>query len=137
MYDQELTAINKAIVRSFYEGGTDSEAKEYGQIFHPDFKVTAPDYLPWGGISNLDEYLVNVLPQVTSVIDFSKCVINSLVAENEQIVIVVTFGVIGTPHQIVISEHWVIKDKLATSLWVAYFEPKAMVDRIAYNVNHY
>jgi len=131
MYDRELTAINKAIVRSFYEGGTDNKAKDYGQIFHPDFTVTAPDYLPWGGTSHLDDYLSKVLPQVTSVIDFSQCEINSLVGENENIVIVVTFGVIGTSFKVTISEHWVVKEKLATSLWVAYFEPQALMDRIA------
>jgi hypothetical protein len=29
MTDQQLTDENKAIVRSFYEGGTDSNGKEY------------------------------------------------------------------------------------------------------------
>jgi hypothetical protein len=45
----ELNSIesNKAVVRSFYNGGTDSEKKTYGEIFHPEFNVAAPDYLPW------------------------------------------------------------------------------------------
>ena len=128
MTDQILTDRNKAIVRSFYEGGTDSEAKEYGQIFHPDFKVTAPNYLPWGGTSVLKTYLADVLHQVTAVLDFSKCKIDSMVGENEDVVIILDIGIINTSYRIKISEHWTFKDGLAINLWVAYFEPKVLTD---------
>jgi hypothetical protein len=29
-----------------------------------------------------------------------------------------------------ISEHWDLKDEKALSLWVAYYEPKALMDRL-------
>jgi len=133
MTNQLLTDQNKAIVRSFYEGGTNSEAGEYGDIFHPDFKVTAPDYFPWGGTSNLKTYLDDVLEQVTAVLDFSRCRVVSLVGENDLIVIVIDIGIMGTPHTVQISEHWKITDGKAIDLWVAYFEPKQLLELIEKN----
>ncbi|MBD1385931.1 hypothetical protein IDJ75_11620 [Mucilaginibacter rigui] len=127
MTDQDLTNRNKALVRSFYEGGTDSEKKTYGEIFHPGFHVTAPNYFPWGGTSDLNEYLEDVLHQVTAVLDFERCSIVSLVGENDEIVIVIDIGLAGTEHFIRISEHWTIKDGKAINLWVAYFEPAELV----------
>ena len=133
MIDQELTDRNKALVLSFYESGTDSEAKSYGKIFMPEFKVTVPEYLPWGGTSDLKTYLNKVLPQVTVVLDFSRCEVVSFVAENEKVVILVNLGLSGTPYSTTISEHWEIKDGKALSLWVAYFEPKKLMELIAEN----
>jgi hypothetical protein len=133
MTNQHLTDSNKALVRSFYEGGTDNEAKEYGEIFHPDFKVTAPDYFPWGGTSDLKAYLSDVLEQVTAVLDFARCRIVSLVGENDLIVIVIDIGIRGTEYTVQISEHWQIKDGKAIYLWVAYFEPKMLLELIDRN----
>jgi hypothetical protein len=133
MTNQHLTDSNKALVRSFYEGGTDSEAKEYGEIFHPDFKVTAPDYFPWGGTSDLKAYLSDVLEQVTAVLDFSRCRVVSLVGENDLIVIVIDIGIKGTEYSVQISEHWMLKDGKAIDLWVAYFEPKILLELIDKN----
>jgi hypothetical protein len=133
MTDQDLTDRNKALVRSFYEGGTNSDAKTYGEIFLPEFEVTAPAYLPWGGTSNLQAYLDDVLHQVTAVLDFKRCEIISLVGENEQIVILINIGLMGMAEKVKISEHWTIKNNRALSLWVAYFEPEALMQLIAKN----
>jgi hypothetical protein len=133
MTDQELTNNNKLLVRSFYEGGTDNEAKAYGEIFDPGFHVSAPDYLPWGGKSNLKAYLDDVLPQVTKVLDFKRCRIISLVGENEQIVIAIDIGLKGTEHSVIISEHWEIRYGKAHSLWVAYYEPQQLMELIKKN----
>jgi len=133
MTDQLLTDQNKALVRSFYEGGTDSEAREYGEIFNPGFKVSAPDYLPWGGTSDLNAYLNNVLHQVTAVLDFKRCKIVSLVGENELVVIAIDIGLKGTDYSVRISEHWSIKGGKALSLWVAYYEPQKLMELIERN----
>jgi hypothetical protein len=133
MTDQTLTDNNKALVRSFYEGGTDSEEKTYGEIFSPEFEVTAPAYLPWGGTSGLQVYLDDVLHQVTAVLDFKRCKIISLVGENEKIVILIDIGLANTEHSIKISEHWEFSNGKALSLWVAYFEPENLMKLIEKN----
>jgi hypothetical protein len=133
MINELLTAENKSIVRSFYEGGTNRNKKEYGTIFHPDFTVTAPRYLPWGGTSNLADYLKLILPQVTAVLDFNRCEIISLIGENNSVVIVIEIGLMGLPDLIKISEHWEIEDGKAFSLWVAYFEALRLIALIKEN----
>lgn len=129
----DMTQTNIAIVRSFYEGGTDSDGSGYGSIFASDFRVTAPNYLPWGGTSNLKEYLEDVLPQVTKAIDFSTLTYDSIIGQNENVVVVVNVTVLGTLDTIKISEHWQLKDGKAVSLWVAYFEPKPLLNRLNKN----
>jgi hypothetical protein len=130
MNKEALTEKNISIIRSFYEGGTDNENTGYGSIFHPDFTVTAPDYLPWGGTSGLTTYLDDVLPQVTRVIDFKRLTFDSIVGQENRVVVVINVGVVGFASLIKISEHWEMKDGKALSLWVAYFEPQALLDLI-------
>jgi hypothetical protein len=40
---------NKAVVDEFYKAGIQGHLARFGQYLHPDFTVTAPNYLPWGG----------------------------------------------------------------------------------------
>lgn len=133
MTDQDLTDRNKALVRTFYEGGTNREARSYGEIFHPEFKVTAPGFFPWGGTSDLQAYLDDVLHQVTAVLDFSRCNIVSLVGENDEVVIVIDIALVGADDIIRISEHWTIRNNKAINLWVAYFEPAALMELLKNN----
>jgi hypothetical protein len=133
MINELLTEENKTIVRSFYEGGTNSNKKEYGTIFHPSFMVTAPHYLPWGGTSNLTNYLKLILPQVTAVLDFNRCKIISLIGENNSVVIVIEIGLMGLSDTVKISEHWQFRDGKAISLWVAYFEALRLIALIKEN----
>ncbi|HMH24059.1 MAG TPA: hypothetical protein VK563_19885 [Puia sp.] len=133
MINELLTKENKAIVRSFYEGGTDRNKNEYGAIFHPGFTVTAPRYLPWGGTSNLADYLTLILPQVTAVLDFSRFKIISLIGENSSVVIVIEIGLMDLTDSVRISEHWEIEDGKAFSLWVAYFEAFRLIALIKEN----
>ena len=45
-------------------------------------------------------------------------------------VALVNFGITGSNAVIKISEHWTVKDGKATSIWVAYFEPQALLDKL-------
>jgi hypothetical protein len=129
--DDELLAHNKALVRAFYEGGRCGGLVNYGSSLHPDFVVQAPDYLPWGGTSDAKQYLEEVLPQVGKALDFTRLSYESITAEDDRVIVVITVGVTGTDSLIKVSEHWVIAGDKAISLWVAYYEPKALVDHLA------
>lgn len=116
---------NKKNVRAFYEIGIDAS------FFHRDFIITAPDYLPWGGTAKgADAYLGNVVVQAKKALDFSRLTIESIVAEDDNVVLLIHVGVAGTDAMIRISEHWVVVNDKALSLWVAYFEPKALMDQL-------
>jgi hypothetical protein len=51
-------------------------------------------------------------------------------AENDRVVALVNFGLTGSDAMIKISEHWTVKNGKATSIWVAYFEPQALLDKL-------
>jgi hypothetical protein len=39
-------------------------------------------------------------------------------------------GVTGTDAIIKIADHWTVRDGKVTSIWVAYFEPQALLDKL-------
>ena len=51
---------------------------------------------------------------------------------------VVNSGLTGSDAMIKISEHWTVRDGKATAIWVAYFEPQALLDKlgIAHGLGH-
>ncbi|GGC66641.1 nuclear transport factor 2 family protein [Undibacterium terreum] len=128
------TEASKAVVRQFYVCAVQKDLARMEKLLHPDFTCGAPDYLPWGGTTiTVEEYLKVTLPQVARVLDFSRFSFASLVAEGEDVVALINVGVMGTSAMLKISEHFVIKDGKAKSIWVAYYEPKALTELIALN----
>lgn len=79
-----------------------------------------------------------VLPNLPNVLDFGQFSYDSLLAEGGRVAAVVNFGVAGTDAMIKISEHWTVRDGKAASIWVAYFEPQALLEKlgIAHGLGH-
>ena len=71
-----------------------------------------------------------VLPNLPNVLDFGRFSYDVFLAENECVVALVNFGITGSNAVIKISEHWTVKNGKATSIWVAYFEPQALLDKL-------
>jgi hypothetical protein len=46
---QSETERNKAIVDEYFKAGVQGRLTSFAAYLHPDFTVTAPNYLPWGG----------------------------------------------------------------------------------------
>lgn len=127
----DVIARNKAIVGAFYDGGVSGSLDGYGTHLHPEFVVEAPDYLSWGGAHGPEAYLRIVLPQVGAALDFSRFRYESITAEDDRVIALIEVGVAGTDALIKISEHWKIKGEKAVSLWVAYYEPGALLEQIS------
>ena len=130
----ELAELNKSVVRAFYEGGVRGDISAFGSNLHDDFVCSAPDYLPWGGDTHgAAGYLNVVLPQVAKVLDFGRFSYDSITAEEKHVVALINVGVVGKDSMIKISEHWSLDDGKARSIWVAYFEPAALLALIEDN----
>jgi hypothetical protein len=71
-----------------------------------------------------------VLPNLPDVLDFSRFAYESFTGEDGHVVALIRVGVTGTDSIIKISEHWEVKDGMALSIWVAYFEPKALMKKL-------
>jgi ketosteroid isomerase-like protein len=122
---------SKVVVDAYYQAGVEGRLGEFVQYLHPDFTTTAPNYLPWGGFhpgaaSLRDE----VLPNLSDILDFGRFSYDVFLAENDRAVALVNFGLTGSDAMIKISEHWIGKNGKATSIWVAYFEPQALLDKL-------
>ena len=122
---------NKAVVDAYYQAGVQKKLTTFAPFLHPDFDVTAPNYLPWGGNHRGASFFRDeVLPNLPDVLDFSRFSYDSFIAEGDHVVALVNFGITGTDDMIKISEHWNVKDGKAVSIWVAYFEPQALLRKL-------
>jgi ketosteroid isomerase-like protein len=130
----EKIATNKSVVMAFYAGGVRGDIAAIRSHLHDDFVCSAPSYLPWGGVTpNANGYVDTVLPQVAAVLDFSRFSYDSVTAEDDHVVALINVGVKGTDSMIKISEHWQLEQGMARSIWVAYFEPAALLALIGRN----
>ncbi|MGC1547155.1 MAG: nuclear transport factor 2 family protein [Rhodanobacter sp.] len=130
----DVLVHNKMIVRSFYDSAIRGDVKIFQSYLHTNFSYCAPKYLPWGGVTNTPErYLNFIFPQISKVIDFNRFSYESVTAESDRVVALFKVGVIGRAEVIEISEHWVIENGKACSVWNAYFEPIPLLEEILRN----
>ena len=74
--------------------------------------------------------MITVLPNLTDVFDFARFSYDNVVAEDGHVVAVFNIGVTGTDAIITIVDQWTLQDGKAISLWVAYFEPQAVLKKL-------
>jgi ketosteroid isomerase-like protein len=131
MTDQTASEQSRAVVDAYYQAGVQGRLTDFAAFLHPDFTTTAPNYLPWGGVHEGAAFFRDeVLPNLPDVLDFSRFSYDVLFAENDHVVALVNFGLTGSDETIKISEHWTVKGGKVTSIWVAYFEPQALLDKL-------
>jgi len=131
MNNQSNSQQSKTVVDAYYQAGVEGRLREFAPYLHPDFTTTAPNYLPWGGFHlGAAFFRDEVLPNLPDTLDFGRFSYDVFLAENDRVVALVNFGLMGSDAMIKISEHWTVKNGKATSIWVAYFEPQALLDSL-------
>ncbi len=119
------------VVDAYYQAGVEGRLTDYASYLHPDFKTTAPNYLPWGGVHRGASFFrEEVLPNLPDVLDFGRFSYDELIADGDHVVALVNFGITGGDTMVKISEHWTVNNGKATSIWVAYFEPQALLEKL-------
>ena len=77
---------NKAVAHTFYQAGVEGRLTSFAQYLDPDFIVTAPNYLPWGGPHKGAAFFSgDVLPNLPQVFDFSRFSYASVTAEDDRV----------------------------------------------------
>jgi hypothetical protein len=128
----------KSVVGAYYPAGVRGELPAFSPHVAAEFSVTAPDYLPWGGAHLGKAFFDDVLHHLPETLDFSRVRYDSFTAEGTHAVALITIGIADAPHTVKISQRWEVKDALAQSIWVAYFQPQALLDKlgIAHSLSH-
>ena len=122
---------DKAVVHAFYQAGIDGQLTSFARYLDPDFTWTAPNYLPWGGThTGAALFRDQVLASLPNVFDFAQFSYVSVIAEEGRVDAVINQGVMGTGDVIKIVDCWTVRDGRAMSIWVAYFEPQALLDKL-------
>ena len=103
---QSENARNKAVVDEFYKAGIQGHLKSFAQYLHPDFTVTAPNYLPWGGRHvGAAFFRDQILPSLPDVFDFARFSYDNVVAEDGGVAAVINMDVTGTNSIVKIADH--------------------------------
>jgi ketosteroid isomerase-like protein len=132
----EIAETSKAVADAYYQAGARGQLPSFAPYLRPDFEVTAPNYLPWGGRHAGAAYFRDqVLPNLPQTLDFSRFSYDSITAEGGHVVALINVGVTGTDSVVKISEHWNVVNGKAVSLWVAYFEPQVLLDKLGIRHN--
>jgi ketosteroid isomerase-like protein len=122
---------NKVVVDEFYKAGLRRDLTSFSQYLHTQFTWTAPNYLPWGGThTGATLFRDQVLSSLPDVFDFARFSYDNVVAEDGRVVAVINMGVTGTDAIIKIADDWTVHDGKVTSIWVAYFEPQALLEKL-------
>jgi ketosteroid isomerase-like protein len=131
MTSKTSSESSRQVVDAYYQAGVRGRLTDFASYLAPEFSTTAPNYLPWGGVHEGAAFFRDeVLPNLPDVLDFGRFSYDVLFADGENVVALVNFGLSGSDAMIKISEHWTVKDGKATSIWVAYFEPQALLDKL-------
>ena len=73
---------DKAVVDAFYQAGIEGHLTSFARYLDPDFEVTAPNYLPWGGTYfGAAFFRDEILPYLPDVFDFARFSYDSVIAE--------------------------------------------------------
>jgi ketosteroid isomerase-like protein len=122
---------SKAVVDAYYQAGVENRLTDFAPYLHPDFTVTAPNYLPWGGVhAGAAFFRDEVLPNLPGVLDFGRFSYEVFFADADKVVALINIGLTGSDAMIKISEHWTVVEDKAASIWVACFEPQALLDQL-------
>ncbi len=121
---------NKAVADSYYQAGVRGDLPAFGDFLDENFTVTAPNYLPWGGTHHGAAFFRNALRDIGDIFDFSRFSYEELIAEGNHVVALFRVGVKGTDATVTISDHWIIRDGKALSIWAIYFEPQALLKKL-------
>ena len=93
---QSETERSKAVVDEYFQAGVQGRLTSFAAYLHPDFTVTAPNYLPWGGRHvGATFFRDHLLPSVTDVFDFARFSYDNVVAEDGHVVAIFNIGVTG------------------------------------------
>ena len=97
MATQSEIERNKAVAHAFYQAGIEGRLTTFAQYLEPDFAVTAPNYLPWGGTHKGAAFFSgDILPNLPEVFDFSRFSYESVTAEDDRVAAIINMGVTGT-----------------------------------------
>jgi ketosteroid isomerase-like protein len=127
---QSETERNKTVVDAFYQLGIQGRLTDFALYLDPNFTWTAPNYLPWEGTHTGAALFHDVLSNLSDVFDFARFSYISVIAEDGRVDAVINQGVMGTDAVIKFGDCWTLRDGNVTSIWVAYFEPQALLDKL-------
>jgi ketosteroid isomerase-like protein len=110
MTSQSEIERDKAVVDAFYQAGIEGHLTSFARYLDPDFRVTAPNYLPWGGThSGAAFFRDEILPNLPDVFDFARFSYDSVIAEGGRVAAVINMGVTGTDAIIKIVDAWTVR----------------------------
>jgi ketosteroid isomerase-like protein len=119
---------SKKVVQDFYAAAGGGDPRALAPYVHEDFEIEEPALMPYGGVYRGLEGLQSVLGEVAGVLDFSRLQVESMIAEDEHVVVTLQVGVHGSDALVRNAEHWTVRDGKVWRGRVFTFDPTPVLD---------
>jgi ketosteroid isomerase-like protein len=117
-----MVISNREIVERAYEALRVGDAPGFLGALDQQIVVHEPEFLPYGGTCHGLPEFVAKLPAAREVMDSSRMEIVELTAEEDRVAALLRVGVRGSEDNVLIAEHWRMRDGLAVELRVFWYE---------------
>ncbi len=124
-----MTIESKRIVGEVYDAIIAGRGEDVFGALHSEFRADIPPVVPWGGSHEAAAFGQVVLPRVLEVVDLSTLKVLSLLGENDNVFATATLTTRDGKAEILIGEHWTVREGKISNLRVFYFDPRPLIER--------
>lgn len=112
---------NKALVVGAVQAALGGDVESFFAALHPEVEVHEPPYLPYGGVYRGREGFAALFGEATKVLDLPSLTIDSVTADAEKVVLLMTARHIASGEDVIVTEHWRPEDGLIREVRVFWF----------------
>ncbi|WP_157220946.1 nuclear transport factor 2 family protein [Flavisphingomonas formosensis] len=114
---------NKAVVLEFYRAASSGDIDTVAAIMREDFRVEGPAFLPWGGVhEGLDAVMNNLVIPLTGAIDIRSVIISSIYGEGDRVFVILEM-VTHDGKTVTAGEDWRVEEGRLAAARVFWFDP--------------
>jgi ketosteroid isomerase-like protein len=122
------TEVTREVVTRFYASLAAGDLKTGMACVHPDFELSEPGYLPYGGIHKGPDALRAVFREVARWVDVKSVKIRTLIVDGDNAVAMMDAAVRKTGVPVLAAETWTVQDGLICAGQVFFFDHRPIIE---------
>jgi ketosteroid isomerase-like protein len=120
------TRSSRQVVLEIYEAMAARDMASFLRLVHPDFAITEPPWLPYGGTHVGIEAVLDLFRQILEQFEVSRLELRSLTADGERLWTQFVVPARVTGHDVLVAEEWRVVDGRAQSVRVWFDDPSPL-----------
>jgi ketosteroid isomerase-like protein len=120
------TRSSRQVVLEIYEAMAARDMASFLRLVHPDFAITEPPWLPYGGTHVGIEAVLDLFRQILEQFEVSRLELRSLTADGERVWTQFVVPARVTGQDVLVAEEWRVVDERAQSVRVWFDDPSPL-----------